>query len=155
MFKKQMATNGFKAMPNSIDFYEEIFLHIIPVRIIVPWLIKNMNEILLWAHGFLPPPQSPLQKQQLAFAIHFFLSKNLVTSSEQRCWKLRADGCFWGQFFLKIFLNDCFSKTAGKLYSFWFTHILYFLPWRHVKEERIFMDFLSKSLDEKYKNTKN
>ena len=27
----------FKAMPNSIDFYKGIFLHLIPVRIIVPW----------------------------------------------------------------------------------------------------------------------
>ena len=26
----------FKAMPNSIDFYKGIFLHVIPVRIIVP-----------------------------------------------------------------------------------------------------------------------
>ena len=28
----------FKAMPNSKDFYKGISLHIIPVRIIVPWL---------------------------------------------------------------------------------------------------------------------
>ena len=27
----------FKDMPNSIDFYKRIFLHVIPVRIIVPW----------------------------------------------------------------------------------------------------------------------
>ena len=27
-----------KAMPNSIDFCKGIFLHVIPVRIIVPWL---------------------------------------------------------------------------------------------------------------------
>ena len=27
----------FKAMPNSIKFYKGIFLHVIPVRIIVPW----------------------------------------------------------------------------------------------------------------------
>ena len=24
-------------MPNSIDFYKEIFLHVIPVRIAIPW----------------------------------------------------------------------------------------------------------------------
>ena len=28
----------FKAMPNSIDFYKGIFLHGIPVRVIVSWL---------------------------------------------------------------------------------------------------------------------
>ena len=28
----------FKAMPNSIDFYKRIFVNVIPVRIIVPWL---------------------------------------------------------------------------------------------------------------------
>ena len=27
----------FKGIPNSIDFYKRIFLHVIPVRIIVPW----------------------------------------------------------------------------------------------------------------------
>ena len=27
----------FKVMANSIDFYERILLHLIPVRIIVPW----------------------------------------------------------------------------------------------------------------------
>ena len=27
----------FKVMPNSIDFYKRIFLHVIPVCIIVPW----------------------------------------------------------------------------------------------------------------------
>ena len=29
-------------MPNSIDFYRGIFLHVIPVRIIVPW--TNLNK---------------------------------------------------------------------------------------------------------------
>ena len=27
----------FKAMPNSADFYKWVFLHVIPIRIIVPW----------------------------------------------------------------------------------------------------------------------
>ena len=31
-------------MPNSIDFYERILLHVIPVRIIVPWFYKNPSE---------------------------------------------------------------------------------------------------------------
>ena len=31
----------FKAMPNSIDFYKEIFLHVIPVCIIVPCLHRE------------------------------------------------------------------------------------------------------------------
>ena len=29
-------------MPNSIDFYKGIFLHVNPVRIIVPWFITNV-----------------------------------------------------------------------------------------------------------------
>ena len=33
----------FRAMPNSVDFYKEIFLHVAPVRIVVPW----SHEILL------------------------------------------------------------------------------------------------------------
>ena len=28
-------------MPNSIDFYEGIFLHVIPVRIVVPWFYSG------------------------------------------------------------------------------------------------------------------
>ena len=32
----------FKAMPNSIDFYKEMFLHVIPVRIIVPTIIVRI-----------------------------------------------------------------------------------------------------------------
>ena len=31
----------FKAMPNSIDFYKGIFLHVFPVRIIVPWSYRG------------------------------------------------------------------------------------------------------------------
>ena len=33
----------FKAMPNSIDFYKAIFLHVIPVRIIVAPYLKGTN----------------------------------------------------------------------------------------------------------------
>ena len=33
----------FKAILNSIDFYKEIFLHVIPVRIIVPWRHLPVN----------------------------------------------------------------------------------------------------------------
>ena len=35
-------------MPNSIDFYKGIFLHVIPVRIIVPWL-NQLNKIAVIA----------------------------------------------------------------------------------------------------------
>ena len=31
-----------KGMPNSIDFYKRIFLHFIPVRIIVPWFYRAL-----------------------------------------------------------------------------------------------------------------
>ena len=36
VFCLQQVTLYFKAMPNSIDFYKAIFLHVFPVRIIVP-----------------------------------------------------------------------------------------------------------------------
>ena len=36
-FSLQRISLYFKAMPNSIDFCKEIFLHVIPARIIVPW----------------------------------------------------------------------------------------------------------------------
>ena len=31
-------------MPNSIDFYKTIFLHVIPVRIIVPWYQRERKH---------------------------------------------------------------------------------------------------------------
>ena len=34
----------FKAMPNSRDFYKEMFLHVIPVRIKVPGCIKLLEQ---------------------------------------------------------------------------------------------------------------
>ena len=35
-FSAQRVALYFKAIPNSIDFYKGIFLHVVPVRIIVP-----------------------------------------------------------------------------------------------------------------------
>ena len=29
-------------MPNSMDFYKGVFLHVIPVRIIVPWVNQHL-----------------------------------------------------------------------------------------------------------------
>ena len=43
VFCLQRVALYFKTTPNSIDFYKGIFLHVIPVRIIVPWF----NIILL------------------------------------------------------------------------------------------------------------
>ena len=37
VFYLQRVALYFKAMPNSVEFYKGIFLHVIPVRIIVPW----------------------------------------------------------------------------------------------------------------------
>ena len=67
---------------------------------------------------------------------------------------MRLDGCFWGQ----ILLNSSFSKTAAKIYDlsykFQVPHILHFLLWRQVKEERIFVDtLLGKGFREKCKHT--
>ena len=36
-----------RAMPNSIDFYEGIFLHVIPVRIIVPWFDVTNSKFIV------------------------------------------------------------------------------------------------------------
>ena len=35
-------------MPNSIDLYKEIFLHVIPVRIIVPWCFLRDAMLSQW-----------------------------------------------------------------------------------------------------------
>ena len=38
-------------MPNSVEFYKEIFLHVIPVRIIVPCLEARLMIILFPTFG--------------------------------------------------------------------------------------------------------
>ena len=35
-YSDALSTN--ELVPNSIDFSKEIFLHVIPVRVIIPWL---------------------------------------------------------------------------------------------------------------------
>ena len=38
----------FKGMLNSIDFYKRILLHVIPVRIIVPWFnLLNAKVVII------------------------------------------------------------------------------------------------------------
>ena len=93
---------------------------------------------------------------KVALRQRYFL-KNFTTTAEQRYWKMHQDGCFDDNFIFEIFLNDCFSKTAAKIYlflKFSVKHVLHFLLWRHVKEERIFMkNFLSEGFSEKCKHT--
>ena len=40
----------FKAMPNSAEFYKGVFLHVIPIRIIVPWQCywQMRKKLNLW-----------------------------------------------------------------------------------------------------------
>ena len=56
------------------------------------------------------------------------------------------------EFILETFLYGCFSKQLQTYIRFRNSYT-YFLLWSHVKEERIFMIFLSKSFGKKCKNT--
>ena len=125
MFKKQMATNGFKAMPNSIDFYKEIFLHIIPVRIIVPWSIKNMNEMLLWAHGFLPPPPPSIPPPETTVSVCYsffpfkeFGHKFRKTMLKITCRRLLLRTIFFEDIPEWLLLKDRWKGTFILIYTY-------------------------------------
>ena len=86
---------------------------------------------------------------------HSYFSKNFTTLEGRRYWKMYLDGTFWGRInfgnipawlLLKMSCRGIFVLKI-------LTHILHFLLWRHVKEERIFMIFLSKCFGEKGKHT--
>ena len=74
---------------------------------------------------------------------HRYFSKNFTTVAEQRYWKMYLDGCFWGQICLGnipawlLLKSSCRRIFVLEI----LTHILHFLLWRHVREERIFMIF--------------
>ena len=46
--KNQILSNLPNCMPNSIDFYKRIFLHVTPVCIIVPWSEVVMPSETKW-----------------------------------------------------------------------------------------------------------
>ena len=66
---------------------------------------------------------------------------------------MHFDGCFWGWLYFGnipewlLLEGSCKDLFILEI----LTHILHFLLWLHVKEERIFMDFfLSKGFGEKF-----
>ena len=85
-----------------------------------------------------------------------YFSKNFTTGAEQRYWKMHLDGCFWGRiYFGNIPAWLLLKSSCRRIFVLEIlTHILHFLLWRHVKEERIFMIFfISKGFGEKCKPT--
>ena len=74
---------------------------------------------------------------------HKYVSKNFTTVAEQRYWKIYLDGCFWGRiYFGNIPAWLLLKSSCRRIFVLEIlTHILHFLLWRHVKEERIFMIF--------------
>ena len=84
---------------------------------------------------------------------HRYFSRNLTIISGQRYWKINLDGYFWGQIFWEHSWMAA-SQRQLQRYSPNGYHILHFLPWRHVKEEPIFMFFYKKArFAEKFKHT--
>ena len=65
----------FKAMPNLIDFYKEIFLHVIPVCITVPWsnttehFINTKWSLLFCIKNILNKPSLPAENSDQLFSI--------------------------------------------------------------------------------------
>ena len=91
----------------------------------------------------------------LKIALHgTFFSNNFTTVAEQQYWKMYPDGCLWGRIYFGNIPAWLFLKSSCKHIFVLeiLTHILHFLLWRHVKEEWIFMIFLSKGFREKCKH---
>ena len=85
---------------------------------------------------------------------HRYFSKNFTTIAEQWYWKMHLDGCFWGRIHFGNIPAWLLPKESCKnIFILEITHILHFLLWRYVKEERIFMIFLRESFGEKCKHT--
>ena len=74
---------------------------------------------------------------------HRYFSKNFTAIAEQRYWKMYLNGCFWGRIYFGnipawlLLKSSCRPIFVLEI----LTHILHFLLWRHVKEERFFMIF--------------
>ena len=60
----------FKVMPNSRDFYKGIFLHVVPVRIIVPWVY--WVEISTWFSQTEMKSQPRMKISIFPYNRHFF-----------------------------------------------------------------------------------
>ena len=86
---------------------------------------------------------------------HRYFSKNFTTVAGQRYWKMYLDGSFWGRIYFGNIPAWLLLKTSCRRIFVLeiLTHILHFLLWRHVKEERFFMIFLGKCFKEKCKYT--
>ena len=86
---------------------------------------------------------------------HKYFSKNFTLVAGQRYWKMYLDGSFWGRIYFGNIPAWLLLKTSCRRIFVLeiLTHILHFLLWRHVKEERFFMIFLGKCFKEKCKYT--
>ena len=74
---------------------------------------------------------------------HRYFSKYFTTVAEQQYWKMYHDGCFWGRiYFGNIPAWLLLKSSCRRIFVLEIlTHILHFLRWRYVKEERRFMIF--------------
>ena len=88
---------------------------------------------------------------------HRYFSKNFTTVAEQRYWKMYLDGCLWGRIYFGnipawlLLKSNCRPTFLLEILA----HILHFLLWRHVKEERIFMIFFKVKVLAKSVSTQN
>ena len=78
--------------------------------------VVKQNDVIKYSYS---GPGVKSRKALLKIALHHrHFSKNLTTSSEYRYWKIHLDGYFWGQHFLRTFLNGCFSNEAAMIFHF-------------------------------------
>ena len=71
-FCLQRVVLHFEDMPNSVDFYKRIFLHVIPVRMIVPWFqIVAMVNFL--KQSLCAPPINTFKQETLETLLIFVL----------------------------------------------------------------------------------
>ena len=96
-----------KAMPNSINFYTGIFLHVIPVRITVPCLQPAQVFFLELLYPFDPAKLVPLPHCRRR-CIHYSNMQHDVSVTIPRCYK----DVYVNSFFL--YTDRLWNSLSGK-----------------------------------------
>ena len=82
-------------MPNSIDFYKGVFLHVTPVRVIVPWFFKSCWLI----------------------SSHIFVFKSLFRKSEEQFYMIKSKTITFKADIYKMIKNLMINEDVKSIYT--------------------------------------
>ena len=132
-FEGHLRTTAFKHRSSFLEVFCRSCCSAL-INAVVKYLSRSSGSKLGVLHGNL-----------LKIALrHRYFSKNFTAVAKQRYWKMYLDGCFWGGiYFGNIPAWLLLKSSCRRIFILEIlTHILHFLLWHHVKEERTFMIFL-------------